>query len=147
MQASKVVPGKQYAVKSGIESGFVAFIVDEVITTRKARKSNAVTTVAGRFADGPDRERKVFDIEALEGPVEEYAALVEERRRKEAEQAAKREARKALTDTAARLLGEKIGVPWTGDRYSGDAQVSSTYGGIDITFEALPALIDYLEHH
>ena len=107
MQASKIVPGRVYAVKR--DNTLMRFTVHEIVTTmrRKGPKANPhdyTSEVEGHYLEG-DRKTVSLDPDKLLGEYTEYEELVAVKAKADAAAKAKADAEQdAARDVAAMLF-------------------------------------------
>ena len=140
MQASKIIIGHEYAVKTGPDS-FKAFRVDQVISIRSG-SNNTTSKVKGFYRD--DDRQGELPVDRLAGPVEEYAALMAEKLKAEKEKKEAEQAKIDLARKAAKLLAEAMGIKLDLNDYR--SPIQARYGNsVEINHAVLPALIAFLE--
>ena len=152
MQASKIVIGRTYAIRT--ESGELArFHVSEVVTRRVSNHGNPhdyKSHVIGFIRDdAPDVVEKNDQItvspEKVLGPYEDYIELVE---RANAEKAAKQkviDAHTALVEEVWRLLYAATDTPLPNDPQGYKNSFRINYNRtIEISAEALPLMLEFL---
>lgn len=143
MQIGKVEFGKCYAIRVSGDEGFRSFRVSKIVSEKT--QGNTVNYVIGNFETGPNAgkpEAIKYEVSRLEGPVEEYAALVAEKRKRDEEAKAKAKEDQCIANEAGKLLGNKLGVKY-GPEYNMPIRVS--HAEITIHANAMPALIAFLK--
>ena len=151
MQASKIVVGKQYAVRVRGEEP-VAFTVSEVISKRtNVTTSHVVGHYGGLQADGT-RQVATVPVEAIVGELESVRALAEAKAKEEAAIKAKKDAEEAKVFRACELLATAIGASAIASRYgsqyakaNSEPCVYPDYSGVRVNELALDGLINFLE--
>jgi hypothetical protein len=160
MQASKVIPGRTYAVK-GKDGKLLRFIASEVVTIsrRKSEKANPHdydSTVTGYWADNPDglaivhegvEQRKTGKLspDELLGEFTAYEELVARKKAEEDAREAKSEREKQDARDLAMMLYALTWIepPKKLDDYKGEFRTS--YGDITINREGVVALLAALK--
>lgn len=148
MQASKIIPGKTYAVHT--LGALKCFRVDEVITTTRrhsAHGSNSKSMVEGTFNDstGLDQRRTQLSVDSLLGEYTEYQELVE---RKRAEEEAYKQEKKAASQAAisiAEALTKLAGLPISNNWEDPRNKIKVGYNGVTISKEAYAPLLAALK--
>ena len=169
MQASKIIPGKVYAVKRGNE--LLRFRVNEVTTiTRRKRGEKAnphdhTSTIEGFFEDTPLSGAestpgiKTVSPDDIQGEFSQYTELVERKKQEqeahERELAAKRAAARELAVALYALIGQEP--PAVVEKRKGDVFSKPTgtesyeslfrsgYDNVDIKVEGVAALLPIVQ--
>ena len=151
MQASKIIVGKEYAVRVR-NSDPVAFMVTEVSTVRKSRVSESFVTGTYTGVHTGTREQATVPVEAVVGELAEVKALADAKAAKDAAIAAKDAADRAYVWAAAQKLAKLIDARAVERRYGGDgytlyqreAAVAVDSGEIRINQYAVTLLTEFL---
>jgi hypothetical protein len=157
MQASKVIPGKTYAVKRGEK--LLRFHAHSVETrmVRKGEKANPhdySSKINGAFLDGDDKDTVSIDPDRLLDEYTAYAELVERKAQEDKAASDKDAAKKAARVELWELLYAKTGeTPKTGTdkyfgkktsiRYEGVYRVG--YGDVTISDDGVASLVEVLK--
>lgn len=141
MQVNKIEFGKSYAIRASNDDGFESFRVAKIISEKT--DGNTVNYVSGNFETGRRKGEAVkLEVSKLEGPVEEYAALMAEKKRIADENKRKDEEQAAMAAEAGKLLGKKLGVEF-GTEYRLPIRISRA--DITVNSSAIPALVAFLK--
>jgi hypothetical protein len=140
MQAAKIKIGATYAIREG--DNLRMFKVRSVVTTRTGPHPSDFSHRVRGVVEGEESEERVVSNDAVLGPYEEYAELVEKRAREKAE--AKRRDDE-IADRAHRLMElfcRMIGEPMPGKTTDWNAMIREGLSGtVEINREGVEKLL------
>lgn len=136
MQASKIEPGRVYAIKHGDE--LARFRVTAVHTTKRAG-TVPKSTVDGHLTEPGLMENMTISPDELLGEFNGYVELVNKQKQEHEEADRKRKAQDRRRERCAVLLRNFFGYP--------EEAAHAGYGRIFINDQALDAIIAKLETH
>lgn len=141
MQTAKIKVGELYAYRRS--GSHVTFVVDAIVTRKEGDK--ATNTIEGWIKeerkDGENPTILKLDPSDLEGPIEQFEALLKKKQEEEAARKAAAEEREQQAKADRLLLYKFVGVNPATDRKEYHQMFRASYGSLDISREGQTKLI------